>query len=106
MNGNQKESFNFDGPDGPDGWKTTYSSRNPQSARFHPFTRAPRQCFAMNFAQLEMRVVLPLLISKFQFSSTKIASNGMISETYEIAGILKPRDGLWLHCKSRMKAKM
>lgn len=104
-------SFNFDGPSGADGWETTYSARNPQSKRFHPFTRAPRQCFGMNFAQLEMRVVLPLLISKFEFTlaeptHTKVISSGMISESYEIAGILKPRDGLWLHCKSRMKPKM
>jgi cytochrome P450 len=104
-------SVNFDDSDGADGWKTVYSARNPQSARFHPFTRAPRQCFGMNFAQLEMRVVLPLLVSAFEFSlaeptKTKIARNGVESETYELAGILKPRDGLWFHCKPRNVAKL
>jgi cytochrome P450 len=39
------DAINFDGPDGEDGWRTAYSARNPQSLRFHPFTRAPRQCF-------------------------------------------------------------
>ena len=90
-----------------DGWRTTYSARNPQSARFHPFTRAPRQCLGMNFAQAEMRVVIPLLVSRFKFTlaeptATKVARQGMISQTYQMAGILKPRDGLWLHCEKRL----
>ena len=112
-----RDAVNFAKPseDGEEGdeesWRTVYSARNPQSARFHPFTRSPRQCFGMNFAQAEMRVVIPLLISKFEFSlaeptATKVARNGMDSEAYQLAGILKPRDGLFIHCKPRMKAKM
>jgi hypothetical protein len=54
---------------------------------------------------------LPLLVSAFEFSlaeptKTKIARNGVESETYELAGILKPRDGLWFHCKPRNVAKL
>ena len=33
-----------------------FSGKNPQSLRFHPFTRAPRDCFGKNFAQAELRV--------------------------------------------------
>tara|TARA_B100000780_G_C21068939_1_gene430019 strand:- start:213 stop:1235 length:1023 start_codon:yes stop_codon:yes gene_type:complete len=100
------DALNFDGPDGEDGWRTVYSARNPQSLRFHPFTRAPRQCFGMNFAQAEMRVVIPLLVSKFKWTlaeptATRVAREGMEPQTYQLAGILKSRDGLWLHCETR-----
>ena len=63
-----EHAINFDGPDGPDGWRTTYSARNPQSLRFHPFQRAPRDCFGKNFAQAEMRVVLPVLLANLEFT--------------------------------------
>ena len=63
-------SLNFN-PDGAEGeadadekFTTTYSAKNPESLRFHPFTRSPRDCFGKNFAQAEMRVV-----SVFPFSS-------------------------------------
>jgi cytochrome P450 len=82
-----------------------YSALNPQSLRFHPFTRAPRDCFGKNFAQAEMRVVLPVLLSKFEFrlaepTASQVADNPD-RMVYQIAGILKPRDGLWMHAVPR-----
>ena len=46
----------------------------------------------MNFAQAEMRVVIPLLISKFKWSlaeptATKVARQGMESQTFQLAAL-------------------
>jgi len=100
-------SYNF--VDGDEDHTTTYSGRNPQSRRFHPFTRAPRDCFGKNFAQAEMRVVLPVLLSKFEFSLAEptrstVAGGGTDSMVYQLTGILKPRDGLWMSVKPRSEA--
>ena len=44
-----------------------FKAYNPQSSRFSPFTFAPRHCMGMNFAQMEMRVILAKLIRDFSF---------------------------------------
>jgi cytochrome P450 len=45
-----KESFGFNEERaGSPRHTATYSALNPQSLRFHPFTRAPRDCFGKNF---------------------------------------------------------
>ena len=44
-----------------------FKAYNPQSARFSPFTFAPRHCMGMNFAQMEMRVILCHLFRNFDF---------------------------------------
>jgi len=99
-------AFNFDDA-GEDAYTTTYSARNPQSRRFHPFTRAPRDCFGKNFAQAEMRVMIPVLLVNHVFelaepTRSEIASKGTGPVTYQINGILKPRDGIWMHVSPRV----
>ena len=44
-----------------------FKAYNPQSSRFSPFTFAPRHCMGMNFAQMEMRVILSHLLYNFDF---------------------------------------
>jgi cytochrome P450 len=44
-----------------------FRAYNPQSSRFSPFTFAPRHCMGMNFAQMEMRVILCHLFRNFDF---------------------------------------
>ena len=44
-----------------------FKAYNPQSARFSTFTFAPRHCMGMNFAQMEMRVILCHLFRNFDF---------------------------------------
>jgi cytochrome P450 len=39
---------------------------NPSSDRFSPFTYGPRSCMGMNFAQMEMRLILVHLFRNFQ----------------------------------------
>ena len=111
----ERGSINFDsggGDDATDGdakdgdhYTTTYSARNPQSIRFHPFTRAPRDCFGKNFAQAEMRVVLPILLSRFEFALAEPTKSkveaGPDAYIYQIAGVVKPRDGLWMTATPR-----
>jgi len=44
-----------------------FHSSNPESARFSPFTFAPRHCLGKNFAQLEMRAILSHVLRDFSF---------------------------------------
>lgn len=44
------------------------SGINPQSLRYSPFVHAPRNCLGRNFAQMEMRLILPEIIKRFSFS--------------------------------------
>jgi hypothetical protein len=52
-----------------------------------------------------MRVVLPILLSKFEFRLAEPTASQVAdspdSVVYQIAGILKPRDGLWMHAVQR-----
>lgn len=85
---------------------TTYAARNPESERFHPFSRFPRDCFGKNFAQAEMRVVLPVLLAEMEFrlaepTSSHVASGGPDKLMYMLSGVLKPRDGIWVHAVER-----
>jgi len=43
-------------------------ARNPQSNRFSPFVHAPRNCLGRNFAQMEMRLIIPYLVRSYTFS--------------------------------------
>eukprot|EP00298_Acanthocystis_sp_HF-20_P009664 c18437_g1_i1.p1 GENE.c18437_g1_i1~~c18437_g1_i1.p1 ORF type:complete len:562 (+),score=181.64 c18437_g1_i1:47-1732(+) len=96
-----KMSFNFSNEE----IGCPFSGRNPQSLRFHPFTRGPRDCFGKNFAQLEIRLVIFNLLREFEFrlaspTISKLKKKGdQIS--FMSAGILKPRDGMWLHAYKR-----
>jgi len=98
--------FHFEGEEGTqDHHATTYAARNPESYRFHPFTRAPRDCFGKNFAQAEMRVVLPVLLSQLKFSlaepTSTIVDEDPNKVMFQLTGVLKPRDGLWVHVEPR-----
>jgi hypothetical protein len=53
-----------------------------------------------------MRVVLPVLLSKFEFrlaepTATLAAEDNASGVVFQLAGILKPRDGLWMHATPR-----
>ena len=82
-----------------------YSARNPESPRFHPFTRAPRDCYGKNFAQAEMRVVLLHLMRNFDFELAEPSRSHAMQNpeqlAWQMAGILKPRDGMWMHVTPR-----
>ena len=96
----ESESLNFKGETIPQ-----FSARNPESPRFHPFTRGPRDCFGKNFAQAEMRVIIAHLLHNFNFDlaepslSTYLQNPTQIA--WQISGILKPRDGMWMHVTPR-----
>jgi cytochrome P450 len=44
------------------------AAANPQSERFSPFAHAPRNCLGRNFAQMEMRLIMINLLSRFDFT--------------------------------------
>ena len=43
------------------------AAMNPQSSRFSPFAHNPRSCLGKNFAQMEMRLILPYCLQRFHF---------------------------------------
>eukprot|EP00658_Telonema_sp_P-2_P001858 TRINITY_DN1068_c0_g1_i20.p1 TRINITY_DN1068_c0_g1~~TRINITY_DN1068_c0_g1_i20.p1 ORF type:complete len:504 (-),score=107.77 TRINITY_DN1068_c0_g1_i20:584-2095(-) len=45
-----------------------HAAMNPQSDRFSPFAHNPRSCLGKNFAGMEMRLILPELLRRFEFS--------------------------------------
>lgn len=84
-----------------------YSTRNPESKRFHPFAHGPRDCYGKNFAQAEMRVILAHLLHEFDFALAE-PSKSLVAQNaeqigFDIMGILKARDGLWMHVTPRQK---
>ena len=48
-----------------------FAAFNPATKRFSPFSFQPRDCLGKNFAQMEMRTILPHLFRNFDFSLTK-----------------------------------
>jgi cytochrome P450 len=88
-----------------------FSARNPESPRFHPFTRGPRDCFGKNFAQAEIRMVLSHLLYNYEFSLAEPSKSQYLQNAeqiaWQMAGILKPVDGLWMHItKKSVKARL
>ncbi|CDY12618.1 BnaA02g12860D [Brassica napus] len=72
-----------------------FSSRNFASSRhFMPFAAGPRNCIGQNFAMMEAKLILAMLVSKFSFT---------ISENYRHAPIvvltIKPKYGVQLILK-------
>ena len=91
--------------------KPHFSARNPESPRFHPFTRGPRDCFGKNFAQAEIRIVLAHLLHNYDFSLAEPTRSGYLQNAeqlaWQMAGILKPQDGMWMHITKRsMRGKL
>ena len=84
-----------------------FSARNPESPRFHPFTRGPRDCFGKNFAQAEIRIMLAHLLYNYKFDLAEPTLSQYLQNAdqiaWQMAGILKPRDGLWMHITPRMQ---
>ncbi len=74
----------------------TFAAFNPSSARFSPFTFAPRDCLGKNFAQMEMRTILANVFHKFSFEMSDVYKNfnwkeyGHDIENFQ--GTLGPRD--------------
>ena len=74
----------------------TFKAFNPSSARFSPFTFAPRDCLGKNFAQMEMRTILANVFHKFSFELSDLYKNfdweeyGHDIENFQ--GTLGPRD--------------
>ena len=59
-----------------------FKASNPRTQRFLPFTHAPRQCLGMNFAQMEMRVLLSTIVRRFDLAlaaPTVRAARGRLS---------------------------
>ena len=78
-----------------------FKASNPRTERFLPFTHTPRQCFGMNFAQMEMRIVLATLFRRFHISLSEEAE-GVDPLTFAInRPILKPRDGIFIKVTPR-----
>tara|TARA_Y100000816_G_scaffold256967_1_gene210826 strand:- start:2060 stop:3763 length:1704 start_codon:yes stop_codon:yes gene_type:complete len=70
-----------------------FAAYNPYSYRFSPFTYPPRDCIGKNFAQMEARVILIYLFSKFTFKLDKCFDNFDHSKYYGInRGTLSPID--------------
>jgi cytochrome P450 len=44
-----------------------FAAYNPSSERFSPFTYNPRSCIGMNFAHMEMRLIMIQLLTQFSF---------------------------------------
>lgn len=77
---------------------------NPRSDRFMPFQSAPRQCIGLNFAQMEMRVLLFTLLRKFDFTlapATAAAVGGRAGISIA-RPLLKPREGVWVCLSERV----
>ena len=96
-------SINFgDASEGP----ITFSGRNPQSLRLLIHKGSPR-LFGKISAQSEMRCIIPYLIHHFDFKlaePTRTLAMDRATEHqlgFEMLGILKPREGLWLHALPR-----
>eukprot|EP00943_MAST-04B_sp_MAST-4B-sp1_P006557 g6557.t1 len=74
----------------------TFKAFNPSSARFSPFTFAPRDCLGKNFAQMEMRTILANVFHRFSFELSDLYKNfdwekyGHDIENFQ--GTLGPRD--------------
>ena len=70
-----------------------FAAYNPYSDRFSPFTYPPRDCIGKNFAQMEARVVLIYLFSKFSFKLDNCFHDFDLSTYYGInRGTLSPID--------------
>lgn len=98
------DSTNFCNKDGSAN-NPQFSARNPESPRFHPFTRGPRDCFGKNFAQAEIRVMLAHLLYNYEFKLAEPSKSQYLQNpeqlAWQMAGILKPQDGLWMHINKR-----
>jgi len=64
-----------------------------------PFLQGPRDCVGQHFALLEGKIVLSLLIKRFEF---EIASN-MSWETHRFQIPVGPKNGLWVKVKVRQQ---
>ena len=78
-----------------DGEESAYHGSNPASARFSPFTFAPRDCLGKNFAQMEMRTILSHIFHKYDvvlsepYHDSNVKKNGPIEN---VKGTMGPRD--------------
>ena len=52
-----------------------FAAYNPATPRFSPFSFQPRDCLGKNFAQMEMRTILPQMFRHFDFTLTKEYAN-------------------------------
>ena len=78
-----------------------FKASNPRTERFLPFTHTPRQCLGMNFAQMEMRIVICTLFRRFNVTLGEETA-GVDPLSFAInRPILKPRDGIFVHMTPR-----
>lgn len=74
---------------------SAFHASNPSSARFSPFTFAPRECLGKNFAQMEMRAILANVFRRFTlelsepYARHNLARDGPV-ENFQ--GTMGPRD--------------
>lgn len=75
------------------------------SQRYCPFTFPPRSCLGMNFAHMESRIILALLLRHYQFelaepTKTMVASGKFMGENF---GTMMPKGGLYCIVSKRAR---
>jgi len=88
-----------------EGTGTPYGLRgwNPKSSRFVPFQAAPRQCIGLNFAQMEMRLVLAALLRRYTMHLVGPCAdiNRSRADLSIARPLLKPAYGIWVRLVPR-----
>lgn len=75
---------------------TAEASKDRNPLAFLPFGLGPKKCIGMNFANMEMQLVMPMLVQRFEFDLLP----GV--EPEPIASLtLRSRNGCWVSVKAR-----
>ena len=79
----------------PERWEAA----EPSPYEFNPFGGGPRMCIGRNFAMMEMRLLLSLLLSRFRFEPCAARVDPCVSITMSLRSGLPMRvrkaDGEW-----------
>ncbi len=67
------------------------ASKGRHSAAFLPFSVGPKKCIGMNFATMEMQLVLPMILQKYELNLLP----GLEPEPYPSLS-LRAKDGCWM----------
>lgn len=76
---------------------------NPKSSRFAPFQAAPRQCLGLNFAQMEMRLLLSALLRRYTLTLAGPTADPACprGELSIARPLLRPALGIWVKLTPR-----
>lgn len=75
------------------------ASKDRHSCAFVPFLTGPKKCIGMNFALLEMQLIFPMVLQRFDLDLLP----GKEPIPYPSL-TLRPKDGCWMDIKQRQKA--